>query len=66
MKQISIEIFVMIKKQIFKNDASASFVARLGPVSLPQRAHFQLIGLENFIERVIFSSLIEETVENRS
>lgn len=56
----------MIKKQIFKNDASASFVARLGPVSLPQRAHFQLIGLENFIERVIFSSLIEETVENRS
>lgn len=64
MKQISIEIFVMKKK--IKNGASASFVAKLGPVSLPQRAHFQLIGLENFIERVIFSSLIEETVENRS
>ena len=46
MKQISIEIFVMKKK--IKNGASASFVAKLGPVSLPQRAHFQLIGLENF------------------
>lgn len=47
MKQISIEIFVMKKKKI-KNGASASFVAKLGPVSLPQRAHFQLIGLESF------------------
>lgn len=46
MKQISIEIFVMKKK--IKNGASASFVAKLGPVSLPQRAHFQLIGLESF------------------
>lgn len=66
MKQISIEIFVKKKKKSYKNGASASLVAKLGPVSLSQRAHFQLIGLENFIERVIFSSLIEETVENRS
>lgn len=66
MKQISIEIFVMKKNIYFKNGASASLVAKLGPVSLAQRAHFKLIGLENFIKRVIFSSLIEETVENRS
>ena len=36
------------EKKKIKNGASASFVAKLGPVSLPQRAHFQLIGLENF------------------